>query len=119
MDMCPPVSSRQEENGGLRQLRGQMLRRSQLPQTSGSSCRPPLSPEAELRNKRAITLEIVPLEVVQEPPTLPHQHQETAPRMVILLVRLQMRRKVVDSACEQRDLHLRRARVGRGSAVLV
>src|SRR5204863_109809 len=44
--------------------------------------------------------------------------QEAAPRVVVLRVRAQMLRELVDAPRQQRDLNLRRAGVGVGTAML-
>src|SRR4051812_3353993 len=49
---------------------------------------------------------VLRLEVVEEAAALPDQFQEPPPRMVVLLVRLEVFREVEDPFGEQRDLHL-------------
>src|SRR5690606_11000855 len=59
-----------------------------------------------------VALEIDALQVVQQPPPLPHQLQKTATRVVILGVGLEVLGQIPDAVAEQYDLHLGRARVG-------
>src|SRR3954471_8997267 len=72
-----------------------------------------LAAQAELADQRAVALEILRLEVVEEPPAAPDQHEQPAARMVVVLVGPQMLREVIDAARQQRDLHLGGARVVR------
>src|SRR3954462_11676173 len=70
-----------------------------------------LPAQAELADQRAVALEILLLEVVEEPPATADQHEEAAARVVGVLVGPQMLREVVDATRQQRDLHLGRAGV--------
>src|SRR3954452_15196477 len=65
-----------------------------------------LAPQAELADQRAVALEILLLEVVQEPPAPAHEHQEAAARVMVVLVRPQVLREVVDAARQQGDLDI-------------
>jgi len=58
-----------------------------------------------------ITLDIGPLEVVEQTSTLRDHLQQAAPRMVIFLMGFEMLGELVDARAEQRDLNLRRARI--------
>src|SRR3954454_14608778 len=78
----------------------------------------PLAPEAELLDQRAVGLEVLALEVVQEPAAPAHELEQAAARVVILRVSAQMLRELVDARCQQRDLHLRRPGVRVVLAVL-
>jgi len=53
-----------------------------------------LSAETEALHERAITLDILSMEVTQHP--LPNQHEQPAARMVIVLVRSKVFRDLVD-----------------------
>src|SRR5438445_7556937 len=104
------------ESGGLSQL---------LPEAR-SNFHPPawlslasLPPEAELLDQGAVALEIVPLEIVEQSPPSADELEQPAARIVILRVRSQMPRQLVDASCEERDLHLRRPGIGPVPAVLV
>jgi len=44
----------------------------------------------DARDQRLVALEITPLEVIQQPPPLPHELEKPAPRMMIFRVRLEM-----------------------------
>jgi len=48
-------------------------------------------------------------QVVQQPPPLTYQHEETPARMMVLLVNLEMFRKIVDPPSKDRHLDIRRA----------
>ena len=58
-------------------------------------------------------------EIVEKPPPLPDQHQEAAPAVVILLVRLKVLGQVRDTLGQQRVLNLGLARVAVMPPVLV
>jgi hypothetical protein len=58
-----------------------------------------------------------PLEVVQQAPPLANELEQTAPRVVILLVDLKVLRQVDDPASKERYLDFWRARVGTVSAI--
>ena len=94
----------------MRQIRG-----ADLPQTS---TRPPaarsgvLPPQAEVLDQLPISLDVLFLQVVQEPPTPADEPQETPARVVVLLVRPEVLGELLDPARQERDLHLRRAGVG-------
>src|SRR5207302_4902986 len=67
---------------------------------------------AELLDESAIALEVSLLEIRQEATAAADELEQTPARVVILRMRAQMLRELVDALREQRDLHLRRARVG-------
>src|SRR6266581_4264818 len=58
-----------------------------------------------------VSLQVVFLEIGQEPTTTPDELQQPAARVVVLRMRAQMLREVVDALRQQRNLHLGRARV--------
>src|SRR5438045_122541 len=64
-----------------------------------------LAPQAELADQRAVALEIVLLEVVQEAAAAADEHQQAAARVMVVLVLAQVLREMVDPVREQRDLH--------------
>src|SRR5215471_17172645 len=79
----------------------------------GSECagsRPLLLPEPKLLDDSAVPLDVLGLEIVEQPAALPDQHHESAPRMMVLGVGLEMLRQVIDPFAEDRDLDLGRAR---------
>src|SRR5215212_5264513 len=65
-----------------------------------------LPAQAELADERPVPLQVLLLEVVQEPAAAADEHQQAAARVVIVLVRAQMLGEVVDAAREHRDLDL-------------
>ena len=67
----------------------------------------------------AVTLDVLSLEVVEEPPSLSHELQEPAARVVILRMRPQMLGQIVDPSGEEGNLHLCRTCVGRRPTVLL
>ena len=60
-------------------------------------------------NNLAVPIRVTPVEIVQQPPTLVDHHNQAPARRVVLNVRLEMRRQVVDPLAQKRDLHFRRA----------
>src|SRR4051794_29360305 len=67
---------------------------------------PPLSTKAELADQRAVALEIVLLEIVEEATAATDEHQQAAARVVVVLVLAQMLGQVVDAMRQQRHLDL-------------
>src|SRR5215212_3842665 len=70
-----------------------------------------LPAEPQLLDEGSVSLEVCPLQVVQEPPPASDELQEAAARVVVVLVRPQMLRQLVDPARQHRDLDLRRTGV--------
>src|ERR1700730_4047714 len=70
-----------------------------------------LSPDAQLRDQRSITLDVVAAQVVQQATALADEEKKAAPRVVVLLVRLQVLSELPDALREDRDLNLGRARI--------
>jgi hypothetical protein len=62
-------------------------------------------------NQALVPIEIVVLQIIQEPSSLADKLEQAAPGMVILNVSLEMLGEVFDTLAKQRDLHLRRAGV--------
>ena len=54
---------------------------------------------------------VVALEVFEESAAVAHQLQQTLAGGEIFLVRLEMRRELIDAGAQERDLHLRRTGV--------
>src|SRR5262249_18861153 len=73
--------------------------------------RPLLLPEAKLLDDPPVPLHVLGLQIGEQPPALSDQHHESAPRMMVLRVRLEVLRQVVDPFAEDRDLDLGRARI--------
>src|SRR4051812_37783747 len=65
-----------------------------------------LAAQAKLADQRAVALEIVLLQVVQETAATTDQHQQAAARVVVMLVLAQVLRQVVDAMRQQRNLDL-------------
>jgi hypothetical protein len=65
----------------------------------------------ELVNDLTVTVQIAFLQIVQMTTPLTDHFEETSPRMMVMLVRLQVFRQVTDTSAEQRDLHFGRTRV--------
>src|SRR6476661_4787691 len=82
------------------------------------SLRSVLPAESELRDQCPVPLDVVAPEVIQQPPTLTHEHEQSTAAVMVLLVDLQVLREMVDAPREERHLHLRRAGVGLVEAVL-
>ena len=70
---------------------------------------PELPADAELVDNRPVPPRILILQIFQESPPLPDQHQQAPPRVVILRVGLEMLGQSVDALGEERDLHLGRS----------
>src|SRR5262245_5772247 len=70
-----------------------------------------LSPAAQLRDQFSVSLHVLALEVVQKSPAAPDQLEQAAPRVMVLRMRPEVLRELVDALREERDLDLGRARV--------
>jgi len=75
--------------------------------------------DAELRNDGLVALGIVFLEVVKQATALADQHEKSAARAVVFLVRLEVLRQLADAFAEQGNLDFRAARIARMRAVSV
>src|SRR4030095_10200046 len=71
-----------------------------------------LLPETEALDELVVALRALAPEVLQQPPPPPDHLQQSAPRMVVLGVGLEVLGQVRDAGRQERDLDLRRARVG-------
>jgi len=67
--------------------------------------------KAQLINHHSITIDLVLLEVVQKPPSQPHQFEEASPRVMVPFVGLKMLCQILNPFAEQGDLNLWRSRV--------
>lgn len=65
--------------------------------------------QAQAINDLLISLPVLSLQVLEETGPSTDHLQQSSPRGVVLLVRFQVFRQLLDSAGQQRDLHLRRA----------
>ena len=70
-----------------------------------------LSPDPELADKGAITLDVGVLQVVQQTPLLANQEEKAAARVMVLGVRLQVLGELPDAGGRKRDLNLGGTRV--------
>lgn len=84
--LAPPASNER------RRLSGRLLVRS--------------TPKTKLGDEGTVTLDILIVEVVQQPAALAHHHQQTSSTVVVLLMGPQMIGEVIDPLGEQRDLDL-------------
>jgi hypothetical protein len=75
--------------------------------------------KAELLDNGFIAVGIVCLEIIEQAATLADQHEKTATRAVILLVRFKMLRQVANTFAQQSDLNFRAARIRGMRSVLV
>jgi hypothetical protein len=67
--------------------------------------------QAEFFDQRAVTVQILTLEVGQQAFTTVNHHDQAAAGMVILGVGFEVTVQVVDTGCQQRNLHFRGAGV--------
>ena len=80
---------------------------------------PLLLAEAKSLNNRLVALGIVCLEVVKQTATLADEHEKTAARAMVFLVRFEVIRQLTNSFAQQSDLDFRAARIGGVSSVLI
>jgi len=71
-----------------------------------------LSADAQIVDDGTVALNVVAAHIIEQSAAAPDQHQQTATRMVILLVNLQVLGEVLDAMGEQADLNFRTSRVG-------
>src|SRR5439155_14745148 len=71
-----------------------------------------LFPDVETLDQVGVALRVLGLEVVEQPAAAPDEHQQAAAGVVILCVRFEMFRQVVDALAENRDLDFWWSRVG-------
>jgi hypothetical protein len=60
--------------------------------------------QSQVGDQRAVTLDVFPLEIFQQPTSASNHLEQPAAAVVVLLVRIEVTTQVVDSRCEQRDL---------------
>ena len=75
--------------------------------------------EAESLNDRFVALGIVFFEVVEQATALADQHEKTAARTVIFLVRFEVVRQLTNALAQQSDLDFRAAGIGSMRTVLI
>jgi hypothetical protein len=59
-----------------------------------------------------VSLVIVLFEIIEKPPPLPYEHEETPAGVVILHMYLEVLCEMIDALTEQGNLHLRRSGIG-------
>ena len=74
--------------------------------------------DAEFLNYRFVALGVVLLKVIEQATPLADQHEKTAARTVILLVRFKVLRQLANALAEQRDLNFGASGVGRVRTIL-
>src|SRR5690606_1591956 len=86
-----------------------------------TSRRPPRTsvPEPEIFDQLPVAVQIFALQVLQQPPPLANHLHEAAPAVVVLRVRPEVFREVVDPRRQQCDLHRRASAVIRMELVLL
>src|SRR5215216_3719385 len=67
--------------------------------------RPDLLTDTEALDDLSVTVDVLALQVIEQPPALANELQQPAPRMVILAVGLEVLGQVVDAFAENRDLN--------------
>ena len=75
--------------------------------------------DPELADDLTVPVGVGRLKVVQQPAPLGDEHQESAARAVVLLVRLEMLSQLADTLAENSDLDLGAARIRRMGAELM
>jgi hypothetical protein len=70
-------------------------------------------------NDRFVALGIVLFEVVEQAATLADQHEKTAARAMVFLVRFEVLRQLTNSFAQQSDLDFWTARIGGMRSVLI
>jgi hypothetical protein len=75
--------------------------------------------DAELADHGLVALGIVFLEVVEQAAALADQHEKSAARAVVFLVRLEVLRQLADAFAQQRDLNFGTAGIALVSTVAV
>ena len=73
--------------------------------------------DAELRNDGLIPFRVVLLQVVEQATPLADQHEKSAARAVVFLVRFEVLRQLTDALAQQRDLDFRTSGIGGVRAV--
>src|SRR5829696_4411462 len=78
-----------------------------------------LPAQAELGDERPVALDVLFLQVLEQPAPFADHLEQTPPRVVVVLVFAQVLRKMRYAPREHRDLHLRRPRVVLVSPILL
>ena len=75
--------------------------------------------QPKLQNDGLVPFGIVCLEVIQQAASLADQHEKTAARTVIFLVRFEVVRQLTNALAQQSDLNFRAAGIGSMRTVLI
>ena len=70
-----------------------------------------LATQAEAADQFVVLLDVPAFEVIEQAASLRDHLEQSAPRVVVFLVRFEVLGELVNACSEQRDLHLRRPRV--------
>jgi hypothetical protein len=106
---------------GLRQTGVNRTRRSAVHQDGLPGPRPRqsgLTADAQALNQVLVSFRVPALEIFQEASTHGHHHQQTAPGVVILLIRLEMVPKLEDALAQNCNLNLWRTDIGGVNPIL-
>ena len=74
--------------------------------------------DAQLSDDRTVSVDVLLLQVSQQISSAADHLQHTSSGVMILLVYLQVLSQIIDSTCQDRDLHLRRTGIGLMIAVI-
>ena len=66
-----------------------------------------LTPQSEALNELTVAIEILSLEIVQQSPSLTHDPEQSATRMMILLVLVKMGRELIETIRQESHLDFR------------
>ena len=87
--------------------------------TPGYKPVPQLLAELELLGNALITSDVGRVEIIQQTPALAYHHEQSTAGTMVLLVGLEVLRKLTDALAQNRDLHFGAARVRTVDAVLL
>jgi hypothetical protein len=73
--------------------------------------KPPLFAEAKAGDELAVAIDIAVVEIAKLPAALPNKHQQPAPGVIVVLVRLEVGRQVLDAFGKNRNLDFRGPRI--------
>lgn len=75
--------------------------------------KPPLLAEAQPCDHVAVPVHVTVVQIAELPPPLPDQHQQSAPRVVVVLVRFQVLGEILNPLGQECNLHFWRAGIRR------
>jgi hypothetical protein len=79
----------------------------------------PLFTNFQSLDHRAISLDILPLKIIEEMSSLTYQFQQPSPRMMVFHMGLEMFGQIIDPLAQDGDLNLRRPRIRNMSLVFL